>query len=102
MNYQTLIDLIKQECHRQNLSVYRLSRISGIPTSTIYGIFRDNNKAQIDTICQLLDALGLQMTIEPKESKASGFSNKLSVLQVSGLSPEQKKVLEKLVGWLEK
>ena len=54
MNYQTLIAIIKQECKRQNIRTYRLAQISGIPTSTIYGIFRDNNKAQMDTICIML------------------------------------------------
>lgn len=100
MNYQTLIGIIKQECKRQNISTYRLAQISGIPTSTIYGIFRGKNKAQMDTICMILDALGLEIVIKPLEQKNIGFSCELDVLPITGVSKEKRKVLEKLARWL--
>lgn len=101
MDYQTLIGLIKQECRRQNMSAYKLSQISGIPASTIYGIFRGDNKAQIDTICQMLRALGLQMKIETQPDRELKLRNDLEILQVEGLSREQMKVLNKLINWLK-
>lgn len=50
MNYDRLIKIIEDECERRKLSYYQLSELAGLPKSTVYGILKRKNKAQIDTL----------------------------------------------------
>jgi transcriptional regulator with XRE-family HTH domain len=55
-------DILFSEMEKQNLSTYRLSKLSGIPESTIRN-YRNDVSPTIDTAERLLGALGLKLTI---------------------------------------
>lgn len=100
MTYEKIIERINQECKKRNISVYRLSQISSVPVSTLYGVLHQNNKAQMDTLCEILDALGLQMRIEAvsqcmQEERGSEWERIME-----GLSDEKTETLKKLAEWM--
>lgn len=45
MEYEALIEEIEVQCARKQISFYKLSKMSGVPQSTIYGVLKDKNKA---------------------------------------------------------
>lgn len=101
MTYDNLIDIINIECRKRNISVYRLSKISSIPISTLYGVLNKNNKAQMDTLCEILNALGLQLVVRPIGADEKGvFRFSENQNDDTGLSEEKQEILEKLVEWL--
>lgn len=102
MTYEGLIELINQECERRGISVYRLSKLSSIPTSTLYGVLRQKNKAQMDTLCEILSVLGLRLVIEPIEpDKTEDSETEENCRNLTlGLSKEKRDVLQKLSEWL--
>jgi len=102
MEYEALLRMIKMECSQRKINAYKLAQMSNIPTSTIYGIFSGKNKAQVDTIFQILKALGLQIVIEQQTEEVKELKMDPDVVKVDRLSDEQKAVIEKLVGWLQK
>lgn len=102
MTYNELIESIRQECSRKGISVYKLSRISGIPQSTIYGIFRNKNKAQVDTLCEILEALQLDIVLESPKAKNEKNVCFCEMKDYDSLPKEKQEVLKKLLQWLVK
>lgn len=101
MTYDNLIDIINLECEKRSISVYKLSKISSIPASTLYGVLNKNNKAQMDTLCEILNALGLKLVVRPIGADEKGvFRFNEDKNDDTGLSEEKQKILEKLVEWL--
>lgn len=72
MDYETLIEEMKMQCVRKQISFYKLSKISGIPQSTIYRVMKDKNKAQMDTLYELLKALEMKIMLVPAD-KGTAF-----------------------------
>ena len=99
MEYETLIEEIKKQCARKHISPYKLSKLSGVPQSTIYGILRGKNRAQIDTLCELLKALKLKIFLLPKEEMKQMPSREQDYV-LNGLSDEKKEVVKQLIRWL--
>lgn len=103
MSYERLIETIRAECANKGISCYRLSQISTVPTSTIYGIFHHRNKAQIDTLCILLGALGLQLRITSKESREEAYERPLEdwVREIQELPYEKRDLIRRMVWYLK-
>ena len=103
MSYERLIEIIRAECDNKGISCYRLSQISSVPISTIYGIFHYKNKAQIDTICALLEALGLQLSITHIEDDEGKYVYLLEswVRDVQELSYEKRNLIKEIVQYLK-
>lgn len=104
MNYEQLIEAIQKECKRKGISGYRLSLMSSIPLSTIYGVFHHKNKAQIDTVCMMLDALGMHLIImqkkkEDMEEVTIEEAEWLGALRA--LTDEKRELIQKLITYLK-
>ena len=101
MEYEELIEEIKKQCDRQNISLYKLSKMSGVPQSTIYGIMNDKNKAQIDTLCEILKALGLKIVICPKDEETQQSALREREYELTDLPDEEKEAVVRLIEWLK-
>lgn len=103
MTYEELIGIINDTCSARGISVYRLSKLSSIPASTLYGVLRQDNKAQFDTLCEMLKALDLQLVVEPirlGELPDGGDRRGHGERSSAGLSKEKQEVLRTLERWL--
>lgn len=100
MNYNEVISQINSECQRRGMTVYALARLANVPVSTLYGVLHQNNKAQIDTLCEILKALDLQLDIIPIDQKEFNSEGEKLVRSIQALSPQKQDVLKKLVEWL--
>ena len=102
MTYENLIEMVNQECKKKNISVYKLSKLSSVPVSTLYGVLNKNNKAQVDTLCEILKALDYQLVIQPiRPGGEEPFRLSENETEPYGcLSKEKKETLQKLAGWL--
>lgn len=99
MNYDKLIERVEEECRIRKISHYQLSAISSLPKSTIYGIFNHKYKAQIDTLCIILEALGLQLSIVPsgEEKEQRVWSEADWSVNLQELSFEKRNLVKNLV-----
>ena len=99
MKYEEIIDFIKKQCNDKNISVYELSKCSDVPVSTLYGTFQGKNKAHIDTLNHLLNALNYELTIVSREQGNLKCSKE--VLEINRLSQEKKELLLQLINFLK-
>lgn len=101
MEYEELIEEIKKQCDRQSISLYKLSKMSGVPQSTIYGIMNDKNKAQIDTLCEIIKAIGLKIVICPKDEETRQASLQKREDELINLPAEKREAIVRLIEWLK-
>lgn len=104
MDYNGIIEIILEICKMRGLSIYQLSQISSVPISTIYGVFHYKNKAQIDTLVEILTALDMQLSITPLENEDSKnliTTENAWLRQIQELSFEKRALLKVLVGYLK-
>lgn len=100
MTYDEIIERINLECKKRDISVYKLSGMSSVPISTLYGVLHRNSRAQVDTLCEILAALDLSLTIEPLQKKAGQNRKAAFMAEVTDFSDEKKEVMLKLAEWL--
>lgn len=101
MSYDELIEQIMKTCKDKNISVYKLAQLSDLPASTIYGVFRRENKAQLDTLSMMLGALGLGLTVEPLDSCDTVYRENEDWYQLfSRLTEERQRVVWQIAKWL--
>ena len=101
MEYEVLIEEIRRQCARKHISPYKLSKMSGVPLSTIYGILKEKNKAQIDTLCDLSKALQLKIVLLPENEDKEQQSSKEQDYGMRKLTDEKKEVVAQLIQWLQ-
>lgn len=101
MEYEALIEEIKMQCVRKHISLYRLSKISGVPQSTIYGVLKDKNKAQMDTLCELLKALEMKIILVPADEKAESVAPMEQDYGIMNLSEEKRELVVRLIQCLK-
>lgn len=69
-------DRLKAELKKQNLTVYKLAKLSGIPRSSIYQIFkRENQEPKSDTINKLAKALNIEADLLIKSEEELNADN---------------------------
>lgn len=100
MNYNEVISQINSECQRRGMTVYALARMANVPVSTLYGVLHQNNKAQIDTLCEILKALDLQLDVVTIDQKELSNEEEKLIRNIQALSPEKQEVLKALAEWL--
>lgn len=103
MEYEALIREIKRYCVKENISHYKLSKMSGVPISTIYGVLNNRNRAQFDTICELLDALKLRLVLVP-ENEQTNLNQNLEMEEdygINTLSAEKRELVTRLIQYLQ-
>lgn len=98
---------IQQLMHDMQMSRYRLSKISGIPWTTLADIYSGKthlNRCGAGTLFKLSKALGLSieellaLEIEPEKSKADGKPNRKMYLETELSGSIQKAIKEYLQG----
>ena len=101
MDYEALIEEIKIQCARKRISFYKSSKISGVPQSTIYGVLKDKNKAQVDTLCELLKALEMKIVLAPADEETEFEIPLGQDYGIRGLSEEKREFVVQLIQWLK-
>lgn len=104
MDYKGLIETIQEICKMRGISIYQLAQISSVPISTLYGVFHYKNKAQIDTLFEILTALDMQLSIIPLENgdnKNLITTETAWLRQIQELSFEKRALLKALVNYLK-
>lgn len=100
MEYELLIKEIKRQCVRKHISIYRLSKLSGVPQSTIYGVLKDKNKAQMDTLCELLKALQMKIVLLPADEETETELSPEQDFGIWELPEEKRELMIQLIQWL--
>ena len=68
-----IIGIILDEVAYRNLSIYKLSKISGVARSHIYEILEGKKSPTIHTLCKLFEAVGSKLVIGVRDEKAEVF-----------------------------
>lgn len=91
-----VIERIKELCSERNISYYRLSKLSGIPTSTLSNYMQRGNTPSIYTIQKICNAL--EITLSQFFSTGNKYQE-LTVAQkeildiYSSLNPKERELL---------
>ena len=95
-----VLDRIKELLQERNWSLYKLSKSSGIPQSTLSNLFNRNNSPSISTledICKGFDISLSQFFAQGDESVELTTEQKDMLIQWNGLTIEQKEALVNLM-----
>lgn len=101
MEYEALIEEIKVQCARKQISFYKLSKMSGVPQSTIYGVLKNKNKAQIDTLCELFKALQMKIILVPADEETEFEIPLEQDYGIMDLPEEKREFVVQLIQWLK-
>lgn len=63
---------IQREAHRQNLSGYRLAKLTGLPMRTIQDYLSGNHDLAGERVAKLASALGLELRLAKKTRPVKG------------------------------
>ena len=99
MSYEELIDRIMLECRKKGISVSQLAKLSSLPVSTIYGVFRKENKAQLDTLSMMLKGVGLSLMVKSSEPRNEKIheSEEAWMKAIRGLTKEKRLAVWQMV-----
>lgn len=104
MESTDILEHIKELCSTNNISIYKLSKETGIPTSTLYGLFESNSYPTIPQINQICDffciTIGDFFRNQENLTSNSEINNKL-YNQIQGLSPLNRKLVYTYINALE-
>ena len=61
--YKMLWNSIQVQLDKQNLTAYRLSKMTGIPLTTIYNYKNDGKEPPFKNMCKIADALDVSLDV---------------------------------------
>ncbi len=76
MHYSWLISSIKDRRRDLELTQESLAELAGIGLRTLKKFENGNGNPTLQTLCKILDVLGLQLRLEPKETRADQLAFK--------------------------
>lgn len=82
------VEMIATEMRNNDISIYKLSKLSGVSQPTISGILRGDNSPSLDTLDKICDALNLKITIEENNNK----NMKTTIYKTSGYQKIEQQV----------
>lgn len=62
-----ILDLIEEYMNDNNITRYRLCKLTGMNTPVLYNVFNRKTTPELKTIQRFLDALNLTITLKEKE-----------------------------------
>lgn len=104
MNSIDILTHIKDLCAENNVSIYRLSKETGIPTSTLYGLFKSNSYPTIPQINQICDFFCMTLGdffCNPENHPDNSETNITLYNKISMLSPFERKLVYTYINGLE-
>lgn len=61
--YKMLWNSIQVQLDKQNMTAYRLSKMTGIPLTTIYNYKNDGKEPPFKNMCKIADALNVSLDV---------------------------------------
>lgn len=61
--YKMLWNSIQVQLDKQNMTAYRLSKMTGIPLTTIYNYKNDGKEPPFKNMCKIADALDVSLDV---------------------------------------
>lgn len=61
--YKMLWNSIQVQLDKQNMTAYRLSKVTGIPLTTIYNYKNDGKEPPFKNMCKIADALDVSLDV---------------------------------------
>lgn len=61
MNNYMLWDLVQKQLDKQSMSIYRLSKLTGILDNTLYSYSRGISQPSFSNVVKIADALGVSL-----------------------------------------
>ena len=61
--YKMLWNSIQIQLDKQNMTAYRLSKMTGIPLTTIYSYKNDGKEPPFKNMCKIADALNVSLDV---------------------------------------
>lgn len=109
MDNEAVLRKIKEICNSKEWSMYRLSRESGIPQSTLSSLFARRANVSLSKLDRICSAFGMKMSdffalLESEEEKKSGWAEHEVVQmlkEAEGLSSNNKRLLRAMITVME-